>query len=214
MNNPVLKKIQAFKGNTKIALTCRRCEYQEETQEHILECWTTSEKTEQIIAVTTEILQERIKNKYKNKLTNQEGLPDNPHQMIETINITAPNFWKTPEARGWITNQFITRVNTILRDHPTESHNGLKWAKFIMECYNTAIYEVVRKDRNNHTFNTIIEQQNIIRKRNANPEDQLERECRELKKRRTTEHENKNTENTNASRKKRSPDRIIFKVFY
>ena len=70
-----------------------------------------------------------------------------------------------------------------------------------MECYNTAIYEIVWKDRNNHTFNTIIEQQNIIRKRNANSEDQLERECRELKKRRTTEHEKKTTEHGKHQRK-------------
>jgi hypothetical protein len=208
LNNPVLQKIQTFKHNTTVTSTCRRCENEEETQKHILECWTTSEKTEQIIARTIDILQDRIKNKYKNKLTKQEGLPDSPHLMAETINIMTPNFWKTPEARGWITNQFITRVNKLIKDHPTERNNGLKWAKFIMECYNTAIYEIVWKDRNNHTFNTIIESQNIIRKRNIDPEDPLERTCREIKKRKTMERQY--VEINNTTRRKRRHDVAFF----
>ena len=71
----------------------------------------------------------------------------------------------------------IKKFQNDLKDHPTDSKRAHKWAHYTMDCYLTAVYEEIWKERNNHTFNTIIEGENIIQKRTNDAEDEIEQRC-------------------------------------
>jgi hypothetical protein len=45
----------------------------------------------------------------------------------------------------------------------------------------SALYEIIWLDRNDHTFNTIIEEDNIRKKRDLDPENETERKCKKAK---------------------------------
>ena len=57
-----------------------------------------------------------------------------------------------------------------------------------MDCYSTVLYETVWLDRNNHTFNTIIEDENINIPRSQEENNEIEERCKALKQQRTQEY--------------------------
>jgi len=59
-----------------------------------------------------------------------------------------------------------------------------------MDCYYTALYEVMSKDRNKQTFNTIIENEDINIKRIPDTNDETEIRCRNKKILSTIEYNN------------------------
>lgn len=90
------------------------------------------------------------------------------------------NFWSQPESRGLITKRLINEFTIDLTSHPTDSKRAHIWAKYTMDCYLSAFYEIIWLNRNEHTFNTIIGEETYLKKNN-NPEDPIEKECKKRK---------------------------------
>ena len=162
-NNPVMTKVSTFtiKGSKEkynVSETCMRCKNKKETQEHVFECRMTEAKTEQILEKTVEKIRTRYKVTDTYKGMRKEGLPGPPETMAALIGMTRDQFWLSPEARGWITNRLISTMKIYLQDHPTASQQYIKWTKYLMDCYSTALYDTIWLDRNDYTFNTIIDE--------------------------------------------------------
>ena len=110
---------------------------------------------EEITNRTVEIINKRYKTARHFKKFKKIGIPLDAMKMASNL-LNLHNFWSQPESRGLITKRLINEFTIDLTSHPTDSKRAHIWAKYTMDCYLSAFYEIIWLNRNEHTFNTII----------------------------------------------------------
>ena len=144
---PTKDYIQKWKKYEDIDIHCARCLSERETYDHLLHCKETQSIHTNIIAETIRVMQE-----YKSKAIHFKTIREQPieniyMELVKAIGLDQISFLETNKAKGIYTTQEVETIQTSIGSQHKEIY-----LKLVTSSYLAAIYNLVWKDRNDHTF--------------------------------------------------------------
>jgi ribonuclease HI len=117
--------------------TCKRCNTETETNEHLWNCPDTHNRFPALRRRTAFLLNSSIEISTTWKEITKTKIP--PSTLLQIINCNNSNFLKTLSAKGIVTDDILARF----QNHPSTKKHPTTWLLYTLSCWLQSFYEII-----------------------------------------------------------------------